>query len=98
MHRTITLKYLDVRWLHDNESDPVRLLSELDGQNFETRKIEVFRNGVVGYANATTSAHGAELGSAPIPPLDEINSDPQFKGSEISEYEFSAIWARAVTN
>lgn len=50
------MKYLDVRWLHDNESDPA------------------------------------------IPPLDEINSDPQFMGSEISEYEFNAMWVRAVTN
>lgn len=91
------MKYLDVRWLHDNESDPVRLLSELDSQNFEIRKIEFFRNGIVGSASSTASTHGVELGSAPMPALDEINSDPQFMGTEISKLEFEAKWAGAVT-
>jgi hypothetical protein len=37
----------DVRvgWKHQHPDDPVILYSELDGNRFEVRKVEVFRNG-----------------------------------------------------
>lgn len=32
------------------------------------------------------------LGIGAVPPLDEINQDPQFEGSAITEDAFEAMW------
>jgi hypothetical protein len=50
--------YIRVRWLHDAPDEPVDLWSELDCQRFETRKVEIFRDGRLGYASATEAAGG----------------------------------------
>ena len=36
------------------------------------------------------------LGTLPTPSLEEINSDPQFSGIEISAVEFDQAWKRYV--
>ena len=85
--RITTMKYIDVKWLHESEAYPVRLKSELNDQRFETRKLEFFRDGKVGFASANGATKGTDLGLMVVPDLEEINSDPQFQGSEIgSQY------------
>jgi hypothetical protein len=41
---------------------PVVLYSELDDNRFEVRKVEVFRDGRLGYADAVRSSGGTGLG------------------------------------
>jgi hypothetical protein len=89
------MRYIDVRWLHQFKYDPIRLVSELDADNFETRKLEFFRDGNIGFADENGNSFGVELGEVPVPALDEINSDVQFDGVEISEAYFEKIWACA---
>jgi hypothetical protein len=84
--------YIRVRWLHDFQDEPVDLWSELDRGRFETRKVEVFRDGTVGYASITETAHRTYLGSVPVPPLEEIAMDPQFVPEEISQAAFERQW------
>nr|WP_256731137.1 hypothetical protein [Ralstonia pickettii] len=62
----------------------------------ETRKLEFFEDGRVGYASADHAAHGTELGLLPVPPLAEINADAQFLGISISAAEFEAVWLEYV--
>jgi hypothetical protein len=90
------MEFIDVKWQHDNQEEPVRLVSELDAQRYETRKLEFFSNGVVGFAWASNSFGGTELGIGPVPPLSEINSDPQFAGTTITAAQFEALWAQHV--
>lgn len=90
------MKYIDVVWIHESEPEPVRLVSELHADRFETRKIEFFRNGQVGYASANGSTLGTDLGSIAVPPLEEINLESQFHGIEISSNEFELLWGAHV--
>jgi len=90
------MKYIDVKWLHESEAYPVRLKSELNDQRFETRKLEFFRDGKVGFASANGATKGTDLGLMVVPDLEEINSDPQFQGSEIGSQYFELLWSRHV--
>ncbi len=44
------MKYIKVKWLHSHPDEPVLLYSELDKDRWETRKVEVFADGRIGFA------------------------------------------------
>ncbi|WP_257993554.1 DUF6881 domain-containing protein [Cupriavidus pauculus] len=89
-------EFIDVQWLHHFEAEPTRLVSELDENRMETRKLEFFRDGRVGYACAGHTAYGTELGLVPVPSLSEISSDPEFVGAMITAAEFDILWSTHV--
>ncbi len=91
------MKYIHVRCLQANEEDPVDSFSELDDQRKEVRKIELFRNGRVGYATGSQEMGGARLGTTPIPEAGEMASDPAFAARAIEAPEFEAVWRRFVS-
>lgn len=86
------MNYILVEWIHDLPDEPSLLLSELDEQQNEVRKIEIFPNGKVGYASSGIEVGGTRLSIEPIPDLSEIASDPQFKPRYISKEEFEKFW------
>lgn len=88
---------IDVAWKHAFETEPVRLVSVLDRDRYEVRKLEFFRDGRVGFADDARSSHGTELGTVPVPSLVEINADPEFDGREITLEDFETLWSRHVT-
>jgi hypothetical protein len=90
------MRYIDVKWLHENAGDPIRLVSELNLDGYEMRKLEFFRDGSVGFAFASGASHGVELGTASVPPLDEINAIGEFDGVEISSADFEVLWTTAM--
>lgn len=85
--------YIRVRWLHDFEDEPVDLWSELDGERFETRKLEIFRDGSIGFASATEATDRTRLGQIAVPPIDEIGQNPQFGAEEVSKEAFERRWS-----
>lgn len=42
---------------------------------FETRKIEIFRDGSIGFASGTESVAGTRLSDEPLPSITEIAAD-----------------------
>jgi len=92
------MEYIDVNWLHSNPDDPVRLVSELGPGRFETRKLEFFRDGRVGFASQAGSTHDTHLGERPVPSLAQINIQTVFSGIEIAASDFEAIWEQYVVN
>jgi len=86
------MEFIDVAWRHNNEADPVRLVSELNSDRYETRKLEFFQDGRVGFASAVASSGNTEVGVVAVPPIEEINSDPQFRASSIEKQEFETLW------
>jgi hypothetical protein len=84
-------------WIHDSQTDPVELYCETNDQRWETRKVEVFRDGSIGFASATESSEGTILGESPIPPIEEIAADPEFKPQLITKEEFETVWSRRLT-
>jgi hypothetical protein len=79
------------------EEDPIRLVSELDAQRYEVRKLEFFPSGVVGFACTGQHSEGTELGELPVPPLAEINSSPEFTGISIAGAAFEQLWLEHVS-
>ena len=92
------MEYIDVRWIYSNADDPVRLVSELDADRYETRKLEFFLDGRVGYASKDRASDDTRLGKVPVPPLAEINAQAEFSGTEIPAADFGALWDEHVAS
>jgi len=91
----VRLCIIHVFWLHDSADQPVELISELDYDSWEVRKIEIFPDGIIGVADSNISTHGTDLGLEPVPPFEEIDQNPEFRLFEISREEFGAAWVAA---
>lgn len=90
------MEYIYVEWVHNFEDEPTILISELDEKRNEIRKIELYKNGSVGYAYNGISVMGTGLSSEPIPELKNIASDTQFIPKKISKEEFEGFWKNNV--
>jgi hypothetical protein len=75
------MKYIRVKWMHSSLDEPCELYSELDERMWETRKVEVFADGRIGFASAheSTPSTKTKLSIEPLPALDQIAADPQFE-------------------
>jgi hypothetical protein len=91
------MDYLKVRWIHENQNDPVLLMSELDTDRYEVRKVEMFVDGRLGFASADQSSDETVLGETPVPPAAEIEADPQFIVHDLDALEFEKAWFAAVS-
>jgi len=92
----VWMTYLKCKWKHDNPDHPILLYSELDEERWETRKVEIFRNGKLGFADRDTEFGGSGLGLEPVPPLTAIAADPEFEPEAITKAEFELVWSAAV--
>jgi hypothetical protein len=90
------LKYLKVAWLHNFPDEPIIIYSEVDDNKNEVRKLELFRDGKIGYAFNDIEYGGSRLSECPLPELEEIASDPQFNPVEITKEEFEKVWTEKV--
>ncbi len=88
------MEIIDVLWESRSSSEPWRLVSLLDSERFETRKLEFFRSGEVGSASESHETSRTALGSVAVPPLEEINADAEFVGKAISATEFEQLWSQ----
>ncbi len=86
------MEYISVIWKHNHRDEPVRLVSELDGERFEVRKLEFFDDGTVGFASKVGEGVSTRLGEVSVPPLAEINHGPEFEGVAITKSEFDLLW------
>ncbi|MFL6073300.1 MAG: DUF6881 domain-containing protein [Mycobacteriales bacterium] len=89
--------YLKVHWHHDFADEPVVLYSEVGDDGYEVRKVDVFRDGRLGYADKSRSTGDTVLGEKPILGVDEIAAQDEFSPSVIEAHEFEHVWRRAVT-
>lgn len=89
------MNYIRVNWKHELPLEPTCIYSEVDGDGWELRKVEVFPNGTMGFASNLKSVGGTGLSKEPLPSLGEIASDPQFEPAMISSDEFERIWQSA---
>lgn len=85
--------YIDVIWHHNDPAYPVRLVSELDENRWERRKLEFFRDGRVGVASAAGATLDTALGLEPVPSVDEINQDREFTAKVMKPGAFQALWS-----
>jgi hypothetical protein len=64
-------------------------------EHWETRKVEICRNGKLGFADRDTSSAVSGLGVEPVPPLTVIAADPEFEPEAITKAEFELAWNAA---
>ncbi len=89
------MKYVRLKWNHENPDEPVWLFSELDPSGKEVRKIECFRNGFCDVATASGSSGTAALMTLPLPDLSQLaKRDPEFVPVEITKEEFEQVWTK----
>lgn len=86
------MRYIDVNWLHDLDDEPYRLVSEINPDGFEVRKLEFFQTGEIGLATDNFNTRNTRLGITKIPTLEEINSQEEFQGKAINKQEFDSLW------
>lgn len=85
--------YLRVVWTHDHADDPVDIVSEIGPDGYETRKVERFRDGRLGWADEDHEVGGTGLGTVAVPPLEEINAQAELRATRIDAAEFERLWA-----
>jgi len=86
------MKYIKVKWLNNLSDTPDLLYSELDHELWEIRKVEIYTNGKIDFANTERRSGSTKLGIEPLPPLEQIAADPEFELSIISAPEFESVW------
>jgi hypothetical protein len=86
------MNYIRVQWLHEFQNYPVWLISELDDDRWEIRKVEVFADGSKGHAMNGEESGRTRLGLIPVPPINEIAADPEFLPEQITKEQFEAVW------
>lgn len=91
------MDYLKVHWIHSNPNEPVLLMSELDADRYETRKVEVFADGRLEFAGAGHSSGETVLGEKPVPATADIAADHQFIVETLDVEGFEAAWLAATS-
>ena len=85
--------YVCGEWFHDFADEPCCIYSELDDERYETRKIEVFKDGTTTRASTEDlKTDPMALGDQPVPSLEEVNAYPEFHVEEIGADEFEDLW------
>ncbi len=94
MVKISNMDYLKVKWVHNEieKKEPVWLLSEINEDRFEVRKIEEYADGTIDFADEHACSGTTKLGIEPLPSLTEINSQTNFEAKEITKEEFEEIW------
>ncbi|WP_329072603.1 DUF6881 domain-containing protein [Amycolatopsis sp. NBC_01480] len=87
--------YLRVAWHHNLVEEPVDLLSEIDDDGWEIRKVEVYRDGRADWADRSAATGRTMLSEARMPELAEIAAQVEFTPVVIKAEEFEAAWADA---
>jgi hypothetical protein len=86
-------QYIKVDWIHTHPDEPTVLYSELDMDRWELRKVEVYVDGTMDFADAERSSGTTQLGSLPVTPLEELTSE--FDPKVIYAAEFERVWSMA---
>lgn len=92
----INLTYIKVHWKHNFSDEPILLFSELDDSRNEIRKVEIYRDDLMGYACEDISRNGTFLSECELPELSVINENTQFEGIEIDKEQFEKMWKKAI--
>jgi hypothetical protein len=92
------MHYLRVQWLHSFPGDPVDIYSEVDDEGWETRKVEIFPDGSIGYASATDATRSTVLSEERVPAVETIAADPQFRPERIGKDQFERVWAKRLSS
>ena len=81
-------------WLAAREDEPIECFDELDAERgrYGVRRFRDSSLKAYSYVSANWRDHMPE---APIPPLEEVNANPEFRAKAITKAEFEVVWGEA---
>jgi hypothetical protein len=82
-------------WIGAPEHEAVEWYDELDAERWSIRCVRAFRDGSLKAHSYASPDWRIQMPDQPIPPLEEINANPDFVGREITKAEFDAVWEKA---
>ena len=89
------MRYFKVHWVHSFEDEPEYIYSEIDEEGYETRKIELFKNGKhILYSDHINSDRLTEGKYPSLTELNYGNEAETMHTAEISNDEFTMIWLK----
>ncbi|WP_067468308.1 DUF6881 domain-containing protein [Nocardia amamiensis] len=88
--------YLKAQWHHNFTDEPVEMFSEIGDDGFEVRKVEIFSDGRMDWADAGRGTGTTTLSRMPIPMVDEINEQVEYSALAVDAREFETVWLRAL--
>jgi hypothetical protein len=68
------------------------MVLQLLSRRWEQRKVEIYRDGRMGFANKEQEYFGSTLGLAQVPSIEEIAAQPEFEPSAMGREEFETVW------
>lgn len=86
------MRYFSSIWIHDNIEDPILFASEVGDDQYEIRKIEIWIDGRVGWADTSNHSANTRLGKAEVPSTNEINQGKEFIAKDITNIDFDRFW------
>jgi HEAT repeat protein len=89
------MRYIKVKWLLTSPNVPVLLYSELNGELWEVRKVEVYADGRMDFASREEQSGSTRLGIEPLPTVEEIAAHREFEPAIVSAEEFESVWEKA---
>lgn len=89
------MRYVKVSWVHAFSDEPVLFFSEIDEDGYETRKVQVYRDGRAEWADEDFETAAVGLAEIPFPSAGEISSREGFAAEEIGSEEFDRAWSEA---
>ncbi len=87
-------RYMRVHWHHGFDEEPVCLYSEVEAGR-EVRKVEVYRDEHMDFADERISTGTTLLSETLMPTVDEIFEEGHFTPELITREEFENIWEAA---
>lgn len=89
------MEYVKVAWEHDFPDEPVIYLSELGEDRYETRKVQLYRDGRADWADEHHETATVGLSEISFPSVEEISRQPDCRAEQISSEEFEQAWTNA---
>ena len=89
------MTYIKLAWSHESSRFPIEILSELDHERYEVRKIERFRDGRIHIVGPEGAASEDDLAEHPMPSEEVISRQPRLRSLPTSREEFEHIWQSA---
>ena len=89
------MKYFRIDWIHEYPDDPIRLYSEVGQDGYETRRVDIYRDGRAVCISEQTQDDDNLLSDQVYPSLQELNSKDEWdetRAQEIARKEFETIW------
>lgn len=86
------MRYQKALWKHSDSKYPKEILSEINDEMWEVRKVEVFFDGRMFFSDGRKSTGDTILADQLMPSVEELSENPEFDVVDISKKEFEKKW------